>query len=120
VSYPIRKGFKRVTGLFAFWRYDLFPHVLGGPVMAMNDKGLVQVETYGGGVFRPIKLVPRAQGTKMLVEIERLCREHREASLKFAEQWRATVVHIVGPEVEKDREIADNMRAAKKWNRSHG
>jgi len=98
--YPLRTGFKRVTGLFAFWEYAGFPHVLGGPVMSMAADGRIQAETYGGGVFRPIKIVPRAVGQVMLDKIEALSREHRAAEVKFRDEWRAKIEALI-PEAGK-------------------
>jgi hypothetical protein len=48
--------------LYAFWRYDQFPYVLGGAVVQMHADGLVETENYGRGAhFRPIKLTLPAE-----------------------------------------------------------
>lgn len=49
--------------LFAFWRYDLFPYVLGGKIVDVSPKGLVAIEGYGyGSWFRTFKIVPFEEG----------------------------------------------------------
>lgn len=101
-KYPLRAGFKRVTGLFAFWTYDTFPYVLGGPVMSMNDSGRIQAETYGGSVFVPLKILPRAVGEAILTKIEALRREQHAAEEKFRDEWREKI-RVLVPEVRSVR-----------------
>lgn len=49
--------------LYAFWRYDQFPYVLGGTVTKMFDNGTVETKEYGrGSCFTPIKIVPLKAG----------------------------------------------------------
>lgn len=98
--YRIRDGFKPITGLFAFWSYDLFPFVLGGPVMAMDSLGRVQVSTYGGGVFMPIKLVPLAVGIEKLKTLEVLRAGQRKAIETLNEAWFANVLQVI-PEAKR-------------------
>jgi hypothetical protein len=48
---------------FAFWRYDMFPYVLGGKIIRRFKDGTVEVEGYGPGFyFKPIKVMPYKQG----------------------------------------------------------
>lgn len=93
--YPIRDGYRRVSGLFAFWSYDLFPYVLGGPVMAMNDKGHIQCESFGGCCFVPIKILPRRDGEKIHAQILAMRKEHRKAKEDFDDQWKAALGKLI-------------------------
>ena len=91
----------KMKDLFAFWRYDFFPYVLGGPVDAMDEKGNVQTTNYGyGRWFRPIKLVPLVAGKELLAKLEVLRTEHLEAKRKLDEEWRAKIAALM-PEVDR-------------------
>ena len=71
---------------YAFWRYDTFPFVLHGEVVAgPDDKGRVQVKgyanarddgTYGGGWFMPIKLLSIEAGQPLGKQLDLLRAEH--------------------------------------------
>lgn len=58
--------------LFAFWSYDLFPYVLGSPVIEILEGGLVRVEGFGRGTFRPKVLLPRLEGERLYAQIQAL------------------------------------------------
>jgi len=47
--------------LYAFWKYDTFPYVLGGEVKDINNKGLVYIVSYLGW-FKPIIILPLEDG----------------------------------------------------------
>lgn len=50
-------------GLFAFWKYDLSPYLLGGEITHMNQHGDIYAKGYGLGYsFRPVKIMPLEQG----------------------------------------------------------
>ena len=51
--------------LYAFWKYDQFPYVLGGTVTKMNGDGSVQIKEYGNSSFNPVKILPLEDGKKM-------------------------------------------------------
>lgn len=76
--------------LYAFWRYDQFPFVLGGPVTRMDEDGRVETENYGtGNWFTPSKLLPRATGEKLHGELKLLEAQYREAEKLFRAQWNS-------------------------------
>jgi hypothetical protein len=58
--------------LFAFWRYDTFPYVLGAEITKMKDGGQVQPVGYGGGYVVPIKILPLAAGKSLWDRLKQL------------------------------------------------
>ena len=69
--------------LFAFWRYDQFPNVLGGEITDMDAEGNVETANYGKGHwFKPIKIVPLAEGKRLMDELHTLKLERQLAIAK--------------------------------------
>ncbi|MDO8629082.1 MAG: hypothetical protein Q7R41_01205 [Phycisphaerales bacterium] len=78
--------------LYAFWRYDLYPFVLGGPVTQMRGDGCVETSNFGCGYwFKPIQLLPLEEGRKLHDALDALDKEHAKAQRKFNKEWRAKV-----------------------------
>ena len=49
--------------LYAFWKYDLPPFLLGGIVELINEDGYVKIkDRYDGMRFKPTVLVPLEKG----------------------------------------------------------
>lgn len=93
---------ERVKGLFAFWRYDLFPYVLGGTVDQMSAKGNVNTIEYGYGYnFTPIKVMPVKAGKTLLAKLMELREEHCAATKKLNDEFMEKVYALL-PEVRKD------------------
>lgn len=65
--------------MYAFWRYDQFPFVLGGTVTNMLPNGNVETKEYGTGTtgFTPILIVPLEQGKKIAEGLTNLRQEYR-------------------------------------------
>lgn len=88
----MREG--EVTGLFAFWRYDQYPYVLGAPVTKMDDEGRVYTPAYQGWVT-PIKLVPLKKGKALLDALQNyehgLEIQRRRALAVFDKEWDDTL-----------------------------
>lgn len=86
----------KVKGLFAFWTYDSFPYVLGAPIDEMDEEGRVQAPIFGKGYwFRPIKIVPVAEGEKLLAKLELLTEEEREARNNLRQEFLSKVNTLV-------------------------
>jgi hypothetical protein len=58
--------------LYAFWKYDLTPHYLGGEVLKFTEKGNVEVEGYPGYVFTPVKITTYEEGIKIHTQLKEL------------------------------------------------
>lgn len=57
--------------LYAFWKYDTFPYVLGGEIKDMDETGLVYIESYQAR-FRPILILPLEEGQRIHDKIKRV------------------------------------------------
>lgn len=69
--------------LFAFWKYDVFPYILGAAVLEMKSDGRVVVEGYGGAAFQPVKLLPLDAGRKLWEQLKELRIEHDVAEQRL-------------------------------------
>lgn len=67
------------TKLYAFWKHDTFPYVLGAPVDRINRYGNIEAEGYAGMSFSPIKLLPREDGEKLQKDLDDFQAEYRKA-----------------------------------------
>lgn len=75
--------------LYAFWKYDLYPFVLGGHVVKMREDGSVETKEYGhGSYFKPILIMPSGPGEKLAAEIKELGRAHSDAIAELNREWR--------------------------------
>lgn len=50
--------------LFAFWRHDQFPFVLGAPINSIRFDGCVHAPTFHGW-FRPVLVLPHESGKEL-------------------------------------------------------
>lgn len=80
-----------MTKLYAFWRYDRFPFVLGGEVLGIDDEGFVHVRGYDGMRFRPLKIVTAAAGERINESLESLRAAEAKARREHDTAWRARV-----------------------------
>ena len=71
--------------LYAFWKYDQFPYVLGGEVLTFLKNGGVTVRGYTGELFTPIKIVPWAAGVELHAMLNEVKEEYRQAQQKILE-----------------------------------
>ena len=64
--------------MYAFWKYDTYPYLLGGVVNGeLLSGGRVKVEGYGPGhTFAPIKLLPDAEGEALHKKMQALAVAH--------------------------------------------
>lgn len=67
--------------LYAFWRYDYFPYVLGGTVTKINDDSTVSIKEYGNARFAPLKIVPFKAGMVIQQDLDKK-KELRRISLE--------------------------------------
>ena len=94
------KDDQAVTGVFAFWRYDQYPYVLGGVIDRINDKGLVRVPSYGNGWVTPIKMMSVKAGEALLDALKGnphgLEAQRRAALEEFEAHWDETLFTLFG------------------------
>lgn len=51
--------------LFAFWKYDLFPYLIGGQITKLLSNGRVRTKEFGGYSFTPVKMLSVEEGAKL-------------------------------------------------------
>ncbi len=83
-----------VKDLFAFWKYDLFPYVLGGPIGEIDDKGFVFATTYRLW-FKPIKILPLQAGIDLWSELEKLKRNYKATLEDIKEECKEELLKIM-------------------------
>ena len=83
-----------VEGMFAFWRYDRYPYVLGAEITRMNDTGDVYAPSYQRW-FRPIKMMPAKAGKTLGARLEQMRAEHRTAVEAVDATWNKTLFHLL-------------------------
>lgn len=65
---------------YAFWKYDLFPYMLGGTVTGFSKGGLVETEEFGRGhYFKPIVFTSKQKGKEMRNKLETLAEQRNKA-----------------------------------------
>jgi hypothetical protein len=70
--------------VMAFWPYDRYPYCLCGTVTEYRDKGLVCTKEYGPGrYFKPIVIVPHAEGMTIKDRLDNLEKQYRLAKAKI-------------------------------------
>lgn len=76
--------------LFAFWRYDAFPYVLGAEILEMGDDGFVSARGFTGMRFKPIKILPLKAGVFLKQKLDELRTAeraaHQEVDTKFRKE----------------------------------
>jgi len=92
--------------LFAFWRYDHFPYVLGGPVTAKHRDGTVSVSTYPNEHFQPFKLVELNIGLDIQSRLANLAYQRRDELLKLDEKFNALRDELIDLSGGEDRKPA--------------
>lgn len=60
------------VSVFVFWSYDLFPYVLGAEADELREDGAYHVPSYQFWVGKPLKILPVAEGKKLLGRLETL------------------------------------------------
>ncbi len=76
------------SNLYAFWKYDQFPYLLGGKVTRINDIGKVETEEFGKNYwFSPIKFLPEDSAKKLLLKLKELEEKRRQDMEKLYKKF---------------------------------
>ena len=78
---------------YAFWKYDLFPYLLGGIVSKMNERGMVYIESYQSW-FRPIIILPHESGEKIMKQLSELEKEYNKEKQQLLETYKTKLKDI--------------------------
>jgi hypothetical protein len=88
--------------LFGFWKYDLFPFMLGGelteacPVDKYPGPGFFYCPRYQGW-FKPFLVVSEKDGLAMKAKLDALTTQYRLEQEKLLEKFKQEATKIVGP-----------------------
>lgn len=75
--------------LFAFWKYDGFPYMLGAEVVRFTENGRVVAKGFEGyATFEPIAIIPLDRGLELKAKLEKLRAEQRKAEEAFRAEWK--------------------------------
>lgn len=74
--------------LYAFWKYDCYPYLLGAPVVEFRDDGFITAEGYRGCRFKPIKILPLEAGKALKAKLDALEQEYNEQQRALHETFR--------------------------------
>ncbi len=78
------------TDLYAFWHYDQYPYVCGGPITKISARGNVETRNYGPGfVFTPFLILPLAAGEAKMAELKALEHAYHHALRALHVEWKA-------------------------------
>ena len=80
--------------LFAFWKYDQFPYLLGAPVSKINEKGMWHAPNYQMW-FRPQKLLPIKQGEELKEKLEKLDKEYKKEHKLVDEKFNKLLEELI-------------------------
>lgn len=86
---------------YIIWKYDHFPYMLCAKLISINADGMVKVEGYGGMTFKPMHIISKEQGEKMIKLINEIQIEKRSAQQKldddFSKRLRIAKDFILNP-----------------------
>ena len=71
-----------IQGLYAFWKYDQFPYIIGGEVSKINGKGHVYAPSYQSW-FVPLKILPIIEGKELGIKIKELTEEYKREEIRL-------------------------------------
>lgn len=93
-----KNGVESVKGLFAFWRHDIFPYVLGDEIDAIDEHGNVRGTRYQGRWFRPIKIMSTRAGRALQERLTSMQAERTAAIVKIEQAANAELFDHALPE----------------------
>lgn len=85
---------KRQNKLYAFWKYDIPPYLLGGEVIEVMEDGYVTIKGYTPSKFKPIKIVPLEKGIKLQKKLDKARAKYKKTIQEAEKELKATVNEI--------------------------
>ena len=64
--------------MYAFWKYDTPPYLLGGEVEGIKEDGYVTIVGRTGYEFKPVLIVPLEKGIKLQKKINKANAKYRK------------------------------------------
>ena len=75
--------------LYAFWKYDQPPYVLGGIVTKIREDGKVCIKSFAGSCFTPLQILPLEEGRAKQKEIDLALKNYKNTIKKAEEELRS-------------------------------
>ncbi len=75
--------------LYAFWKHDIPPYVLGGEVTEIKSNGRVCVKGFTGCSFLPLQILPLEEGRAKQKEIDLALKNYKNTIKKAEEELRS-------------------------------
>lgn len=75
--------------LYAFWKHDIPPYVLGGEVTEIKSNGRVCVKGFTGYSFLPLQILPLEEGRAKQKEIDLALKNYKNTIKKAEEELRS-------------------------------
>lgn len=100
-----KKDKRKEQELFAFWKYDQLPYLLGGEVSEMRGDGAVYIDSYTGW-FQPRILMPKQKGAQLYENLQKIRKEYREAKKRLRKEYIEKTIDIIG---RYDHETPDHI-----------
>ncbi len=91
----------KLDGVFVFWKYDLYPYVLGGEATKLRKDGAVYVPSYQGWFTNPIRFTTLEHGKELLARIKKTEQDYNRARKALEREW-----------IEIVREVSEGMLCA--------
>lgn len=83
-----------IDKLYAFWKYDTPPYLLGGEVESIDEDGIVTVKGYSSSRFRPVKIVSLEKGIKLQKKLNKAEEKYRRIVKDANDELRSVVRYI--------------------------
>lgn len=79
--------------VYAFWKYDIYPHLLGAKVIEEVERGKVKIEGYNGYIFQYQFLLMGESGKELLSTLRWLKGEFEYDKQKLRKQYVDNLNH---------------------------
>lgn len=80
--------------LYAFWKYDIPPFLLGGEVTEVREDGYVTIKGHEGYKFKSELIVPLEKGIKLQKKLDKANAKYKQTIATAKEELLAVVKEI--------------------------
>ncbi len=81
--------------LYAFWKYDLCPYMLGAEIEKFTELGNIVPKGYQGHSFKPIAILADEEGKQAIEELDKIKNEFRKRDLKLKKELGNEALKLV-------------------------
>lgn len=89
--------------MYAFWKYDVPPYLLGGKIADIMENGTVSIEGYAGYKFKPVAIVPLEEGLKLQMKLDAAEIKYNETIKKAKDDLDEVVKEISQKGISKKK-----------------